>query len=183
MSQFKHHNLSKSAERLSKEISDSPSLWDDDNPEKEQEMMTKVKQQWRKKQHREFTKLQKEENQRQSINNLFSKVFILVISAIALPFIPLLWKVSVESFVEFLPKEKPAMASGEKKTGFLNRLKEIQTKYNSKEKAGNEIKEGDKTKLGDQLVESLDNIDKYNQNLKKAIDMSDGKPIDLPEQK
>lgn len=57
-----------------------------------------------------------------------------------------------------------------KKGGFLDKLKKLQQKQ-----ANQQNKKQGKTTIADQLEQSVDNIEKYNQDLRKAIELSEGK--------
>ncbi|RMD72061.1 MAG: hypothetical protein D6822_01980, partial [Cyanobacteria bacterium J149] len=127
--------------------------------------------------------------------------------AIALPFLPKLWQISVETVAEFLPKDSQTLGKPKKK-GFLEKLKAMEDEYKHKEKIKQLVKacekdpqktseecqtiaemsmnndtkpnnvndsndNNGKVTIEDQLLESLDNIDQYNKDVKKAIEMSE----------
>ena len=203
MSYFKFHDLSKKTERLQKEISDSTSIWGD-NGEDDTQQLRLVKKKWLKQQNHEFQKLQHQQSQNRSIKTVVSTLVTITLVAIALPFVPKLWQISVESFAELIPERKEE----ESKDGFLDKLKAMQDEYQEKEKIeklvkacekdplktpadcqkiaetatvkqtnpvtkGNDNQEEGKNNIGDQLEDSLDSIDQYNKDLKKAIEMSE----------
>lgn len=206
MSYFKFHDLSKKTERLQKEISDSQPLWGE-NGEDEEKQLRQVKKKWLRQQNQEFQKLKHQESQNRSIKTLVSTLISIALIAIALPFLPKLWQISVETVAEFLPKD--SQTSGKpKKGGFLEKLKAMQDEYKHKEKIKQLVKvcekdpqktseecqtiaemsinndtkpnnvndyndNNGKVTIEDQLLESLDNIDQYNKDVKKAIEMSE----------
>lgn len=195
---FKFHDLSKKTERLQKEISDSPPVWGD-NGEDEQKKLLQVKKKWLKKQNREFKKLKSEQSQNRNIKAVISTLFTIFLIAIALSFLPKLWRITRESIVEIIPENSQQAKQG----GFLDKLKAMRDEYQQKEKIELLVKackkdplktpedcqkiaetamveerdsnnqKGGKAKLGQQLGESLDSIDQYNKDWKKAIDMTE----------
>ncbi len=206
MSYFKFHDLSKKTERLQKEISDSKPVWGE-NEEDDSQQLHQVKKKWLKQQNQEFQKLKQQQSQNRNIKTVVFTLVSITLVAIALPFVPKLWRISVESIAELIPEN--TQADGKPKQGrFLEKLKTMQEEYKQKEKVqqlvnacekdplktpadcqkiaetttaenqnsitgdtGNQ--EGEENTIGDQLVDSLNSIDQYNKDLKRAIEMSD----------
>lgn len=199
MSNFKFHDLSKKTERLQKEISDSKSVWGD-NGEDDTQQLRQVKKKWLKQQNQEFQKIKHQQSQNRNIKSVVSTLVSITLVAIALPFIPKLWQISVESFAELIPEKTQGKA---KEGGFLERIKTMQADYKEKERIEKLVKacekdplktpadcekiaetaststtnasseQGGEKTIGDQLVDSLNSLEQYNRDLKKAIEMSD----------
>lgn len=191
MANNRFQDWSKRTERIQQQALNAPSVWDN-SVEEEQKTIEEVKQQWQNKQHRQFKRIQKQENEHKNIKIILSSLVSLTLIAIAFPHIPSWWQMGKNSFAELFPEEKQASSGGQlKKGGFLDKLKKLQGKQANQDNnqdgtvtedgTGNK-KEG-KATIAEQLEESVDNIDKYNQNLKKAIDISDGKEASLEEEK
>lgn len=191
MANNRFQDWSKRTERIQQQALNAPSVWDN-SVEEEQKTIEEVKQQWQNKQHRQFKRIQKQENEHKNIKIILSSLVSLTLVAIAFPHIPSWWQMGKNSFAELFPEEKQASSGRQlKKGGFLDKLKKLQGKQANQDNnqddtvtedgTGNK-KEG-KATIAEQLEESVDNIDKYNQNLKKAIDISDGKEASLEEEK
>lgn len=187
MANNRFQDWSKRTERIQKQVLNAPSVWDN-SVEEEQKTIEEVKQQWQQKQHRQFKRIQKQENEHKNIKVIVSSLVSLTLIAIAFPHIPSWWQ-NGQEMVASLSSEEAEGSSGEqlKKGGFLDKLKKLQGKQANKQNnqdgtvtedgSGNK-KEG-KATIAEQLEESVDNIDKYNQDLRKAIDISDGKEASL----
>jgi hypothetical protein len=157
-------------EKLQKNTENSPSLWDI-SPEKEQENIDKVKKQWEKKQHQKFTRIRYEELQNKNIKVIVSSLVSITLIVVAFPFITNWWKMGQNVIIESSSEE--TAEDGSEKGGFLNKLNDLQKKQ--KKEANSSESKKEKTTIGEQLEKSVDNIDKHNSELKKAIELSDGK--------
>ncbi|BAQ64897.1 hypothetical protein [Geminocystis sp. NIES-3709] len=182
-------NWSKRTQRMQKESLNSSSVWDN-SIEEEQENIEQVKRQWQEKQHREFQRIQYEESQNRKIKLMISTLVSITLIAIAFPHIPYWWENTKNTIAELFPEETPKTSS--KKGGFLDKLKKLQEKQSNQEnnKQDNltedntdKQKKGSKATIGEQLEESVDNIEDHNKNFQKAIDLSDGKEVNLQEEK
>lgn len=192
MATNRYQDFSKRTERIQKQALNAPSVWDN-CPEEEQKTIEEVKQQWQNKQHRQFKRIQKQENEHKNIKVIVSSLVSLTLIAIAFPHLPTWWQTGKNTFAELLPGETEANSGAQlKKGGFLDKIKKLQQKQANKENnqensvtedgTGTHKKTG-KATIADQLEESVDNIDNYNQKLQKAIDISDGKEASLEEEK
>lgn len=192
MANNRYQDFSKRTERIQKQALNAPSVWDN-CPEEEQKTIEEVKQKWQNKQHRQFKRIQKQENEHKNIKVIVSSLASLTLIAIAVPNIPAWWEMSKNTYAELFPEETEANSGAQlKKGGFLDKIKKLQTKQANKEnnqensvtEDGTDTqKKAGKATIAEQLEESVDNIDNYNQKLQKAIDISDGKEVSLEEEK
>ncbi|WP_017295206.1 hypothetical protein [Geminocystis herdmanii] len=191
MTNNRFQDWSKRTERIQKQALNAPSVWDN-SVEEEQKTIEEVKQQWQNKQHQQFKRIQKQENEHQNIKIIVSSLVSFTLIAIAVPNIPAWWQMGKNSFAELFPEDTEANSGNQPiKGGFLDKIKKLQQKQANKEnnqenslkEDGTVKKEGGKATIADQLEESVDNIDNYNQNLQKAIDISDGKEASLEKEK
>lgn len=149
-------------------------------PEKKQENnIEKVKKQWQKKQHNNFKRICYEESQNKNIKVIVSSFVGVTLIALAFPHIANWWQMEHNSITELSPEE--TAEDGGKKGGFLNKLKAL--KEDEKGETNSRKRQEKKAGIGEQLEKSVDNIDKYNSDLQKAIDLSDGKETELEAEK
>ncbi len=169
---------SKITEQIQKKSVNSPSLWDTP-PEEEQKNIEKIKKQWQKKQHREFKRIRHEESQNKNIKVIVSSFLGVTLIALAFPHLANWWQMKHNSVTELSPEETPE--DGGKKGGFLNKLKAL--KEDEEGETNSQKPQEKKAGIGEQLEESIDSIKQNRDNLKKAIDLSDGKEINLEREK
>lgn len=86
-----------------------------ENGEDEEKQLRQVKKKWLRQQNQEFQKLKHQESQNRSIKTLVSTLISIALIAIAFPFIPKLWQISVETVAEFLPKDSQTSGKPKKK--------------------------------------------------------------------
>jgi hypothetical protein len=167
---------SKITEQIQKNSVNPSSLWDTP-PEEEQKNIEKIKKQWQKKQHREFKRIRHEESQNKNIKVIVSSFLGVTLIALAFPHLANWWQ--MKHITELSPEETPE--DGGKKGGFLNKLKAL--KEDEEGEANSQKPQEKKAGIGEQLEESIDSIKQNRHNLKKAIDLSDGKEINLEREK
>jgi hypothetical protein len=201
MSNNRYQDWSKRTKEVQKQALNAPSVWDN-SVEEEQKTIEEVKQQWQNKQHRQFKRIQTQENEHKNIKVIVSSLVSITLIAIALPHLPAWWQIGKNTYSELFTKEIEANSDKTlKKGGFLDKIKKLHQKQAEKEnnQENSVIKDDTQKKAGkatiaDQLEESVDNIDKYNEesvdnidkynnDLQKAIDLSDGKEASLEEEK
>ncbi len=172
MSQFNNRNLAKKIENLQKEISNSSSLWDAEDSEKEQQDIRRVKQSWRHKQNRKFKQVQKKHQENKSIK----KVIVVLIGVATIPVIlttiPSVWQSISLKIAEYSTPENK-IDSGELVTTPCPQYTTEQC-----QKTIEVVNDEPKT-IGDELINSLDAVRDYNQELNKAIKLSDGEDVNL----
>lgn len=154
----------------------SPSLWDNSS-EMDQENIDKVKRQWQKKQHQTFKRIRHQESQNKNIKTIVSSFVGVTLTALAFPHIANWWAMGHNVITESFSEE--IVEDGSEKGGFLNKLnglkQEQKGETNSEELGGEKGKTGKKATITEQLEESVDTINKNRDDLKKAIELSDGK--------
>ncbi|MGI0482487.1 hypothetical protein ACN4EE_17100 [Geminocystis sp. CENA526] len=189
MANNRFQNWSKRTERLQSQALNAPSVWDN-SVEEEQKNIQEVKQQWQKKQHQKFQHIQKKESESQNLQMIVSTLVGVVLMVMAFPHIPSWWQNGQNIVAGWFPEDTEANSGAQlKKGGFLDKLKKLQQKQANEENNQDETVTEDatgtnkKATIGEQLEESVDSIDKYNRDLQKAIDISEGKEVNLEEEK
>lgn len=192
MANNRFQDWSKRTERLQSQALNAPSVWDN-SVEEEQKNIQEVKQQWQKKQHQKFQHIQKKESEHKNLKTIVSTLVGVTLMAMAFPHIPSWWQNGQNMVAGWFPEETEANSGAQlKKGGFLDKLKKLQEKQANEENNQNDTitedgtatqKKAGKASIAEQLEQSVDSIDKYNRDLRKAIDISDGKAVSLEEEK
>lgn len=136
--------------------------------------------QWKNRQKVNFRKIRKKEFESHNIKLIFCGFGAITLMAIAIKFMPNMVNFSSQKMAEFLPKKETVTINETdsktekkaKKGTLIAKLKELKEK-NQQKNSSNSVTQ--KKNLNESLDESFDNIDKHNENLQKAIDISDGK--------
>lgn len=188
MTNNRFQDWSKRTEKIQLEALNAPSVWDN-SVEEEQKNIEEVKQQWQKKQHQKFKHIQHKESEHKNLKIIVSSLVGVTLIALAFPHIPSWWQNGQNMVAGWFPEETEASNGAQlKKGGFLDKLKKLQQKQaNQNNNQDNTVTEnGTDTKkkatMAEQLEQSVDNIDNYNQKLDKAIDISEGKQVSLEEE-
>lgn len=177
----------KQNQRMHQELDKSSQTWDE-TPDSNLEERKKITQQWKQEQKVVVNKIRQEKFEGKNIKTVSRYLAIVTVIAVIVPNIPDYFRFGKQKLAEMFPPEQKVVfqgdnshSQGSKKGTLLKKLKELQSKNqqkNCKPTANTPFQPSNPTEkvaLKEQVNQSITNIDKYNKNLKSAMDMSDGK--------
>lgn len=172
MSKYRFQEWKKRADRLQENFSQVTPVWDEnDNTELE-----KVKKQWHRQQQQAYQKIQVTERKSKQLRHSLQLIMVLGFLGIIIGFFPQWWGFTRNTWVTVTGAPHPEKVTS--KPNFLQRLRALEQKN-----LGDENCQGENScqpvTLEDRLNKSVDNIEKYNDNLQNVIDISDGKTHSL----